>query len=117
LGEGSFDQKKRSLPRLEEIGYAVARRRKAKGRREAWVCRERGSRQHGGDRARSGLAHSRGKDDAGKDRESKQDRGASEDHGVIGPPARHAFAVVGHSHITNPAGYRRPASDGVGRWD
>ena len=42
----------------EEIGYAVARRCKAKGRREAWGCRERGSR-HGGDRARSGLAHSR----------------------------------------------------------
>ena len=47
-----------------------------------------------------------GKDDAGKDRESKQDCGAAEDHGVIGPPARHALAVVGHSHITHPAGYR-----------
>ena len=54
-----------------------------------------------------------GKDDAGKDRESKQDRGTSEDHGVIGPP-RHAFAVVGHSHITNPAGYRVRPPRGMG---
>ena len=55
-----------------------------------------------------------GKDDAGKDRESKQDRGASEDHGVIGPPARYAFAVVGHSHIIGPAGYRVRPPRGMG---
>ena len=52
--------------------------------------------------------------DAGKDRESKQDRGASEDHRVIGPPARHAFAVVGHSHIIGPAGYRVRPPRGMG---
>jgi hypothetical protein len=32
---------------------------------------------------------------------------------VIGPP-RHAFAVVGHSHITNPAGYRVRPPRGMG---
>jgi hypothetical protein len=33
---------------------------------------------------------------------------------VIGPPARYAFAVVGHSHIIGPAGYRVRPPRGMG---